>query len=748
MFRTALPERMAGVFLPAAALVLLGLASNDASAQPAPAPADSTRPVTFLEQIVVTGSRYPRAYFESPQALSFVSRAQLRDLVPTAVGDVLSTLPGVDNSKDSPWEQRPVLRGLSGQRVLVLMDGSPMNSARGNGPHPSLIDPAQVERIEVVRGPSSVAYGSDALGGVINIITREGAPGTEGRSLSGMAELGGSTADRQRTGYLELLPRVGRLSAYLSSGGRRAEDFDSPKGRVKNSGFSDYNALTNVRYGFTERLALKGGYQLYRGSDIGIPGLSFEFPGASQAFGFPDYDRDYAHLTLEHVYPGSWLERTHAKVYWQRERRNFFSTQTLDNSMMGAFGVPPRSGASNVVTDQDRFFDLDAYGLQLQLTSRRMNRLRFSGGVDAGLDRTDGNNVRRRTYYDASGNPVPGPGGSPATAVRTTASLPDGRFGNAAVFFQSEYALHPRWTASLGGRYTHYRNRTELGLAAPASGAPGSQPVYFQPLSVDDDALSGSFGVVYEPMADLHLSANVANGYRQPNAQDLFFNGPASVGFVLGNPELRPEKSISYDIGLRWGPGTLALSGNAFYSTYDDLIDAINVSTDATPPDTFQYVNISGARIYGGELEAEWMFARGWKSRAVLSSQIGDITSADAIRQLYGATADIAPLPGVPPLKGLLSLRWTDASRRFWVEPAARASWRTNRLPLPTPGVSQLTDFKKEWLVGDVFAGATLPTGQRLVLGVRNVADRTYRLPLGSLDEPGISFVGSLSSSF
>jgi outer membrane receptor protein involved in Fe transport len=132
----------------------------------------------------------------------------------------------------------------------------------------------------------------------------------------------------------------------------------------------------------------------------------------------------------------------------------------------------------------------------------------------------------------------------------------------------------------------------------------------------------------------------------------------------------------------------------------------------------------------------------------VLSSQIGDITSADAIRQLYGATADIAPLPGVPPLKGLLSLRWTDASRRFWVEPAARASWRTNRLPLPTPGVSQLTDFKKEWLVGDVFAGATLATGQRLVLGVRNVADRTYRLPLGSLDEPGISFVGSLSSSF
>jgi len=112
-----------------------------------PALSDTTRPVKFLQQIVVTGTRYPRAYYESSQALSFVNRLQLREQVPTANGDVLATMPGVDNSKDSPWEQRPVLRGLGGQRVLVLVDGMPMNSARGNGPHPSLVDPGQVDRI-------------------------------------------------------------------------------------------------------------------------------------------------------------------------------------------------------------------------------------------------------------------------------------------------------------------------------------------------------------------------------------------------------------------------------------------------------------------------------------------------------------------------------------------------------------------------------------------------------------------------
>src|SRR4029453_18072838 len=98
----------------------------------------------FLKETVVTGARYPRKYFESPQATSFMSRSQLLDMAPAVIGHPSQHPPGVDNSKDSPWEQRPVLRGLSGQRVLVLMDGMPMNSARGNGPHPSLVDAAQV----------------------------------------------------------------------------------------------------------------------------------------------------------------------------------------------------------------------------------------------------------------------------------------------------------------------------------------------------------------------------------------------------------------------------------------------------------------------------------------------------------------------------------------------------------------------------------------------------------------------------
>jgi hemoglobin/transferrin/lactoferrin receptor protein len=713
--------------------------------------ADTTRPVLFIQEIVVTGARYPRAYYESPQALSFVSRAQLRDQGPTVLGDVLSTLPGVDMNKDSPWEQRPTLRGLGGQRVLVMMDGIPINSARGNGPHPSLVDPAQVERIEVVRGPSSVAYGSDALGGAINIITRDPVA-TDDRRLRGAATLGGSSADRQRNAFVELQPHLGKLAAFLSGGGRHAFDYrlpDDPSNpltrRMPRSGFKDYDALANLRYELSPLMTLRGSYQLYRGNDIGLPGLAAtlvdptsELVWFRQEFRFPDYDRDAASLMLERETPDSWVARTRARMFWQREHRNFFSHEEIATDSLGPH--PPSERTR--VTDQDRFFDLDTYGFQAQLTSRKSDRYVLSSGLDLARDKTDGDNGRRRHWVDAYG-----------TTVRTdvdyvTASVPDGTFDSYAGFAQGEWSLAPRWTASAGARYTRYRYRTAYGLRAEST---ATRPAaYFQPRSVNDGSLSGSLGIVFAPLANLHLTANVANGYRQPNAQDLFYNGPASVGTVLGNQDLKPEKSVSYDLGVRWGPGDLGVAANLFYSTYDDLIDAIQVAAPPAPgaPATYQYVNVTQARIWGGDLQAECRFLKQYQVRTALAWQIGDITNPDAILQLYGVVQDRAPLPSIPPVKGSAALRWRNASGRFWVEPSARWSWRTNRLPLPTPGVPFYTEFKKEWLVGDLMAGARLPAGQRAVVGVRNIADRSYRQAIGSIEEPGRSWVGSLTIDF
>ena len=737
----------AGLLLAATILATLASAAEPAAGErPASSLADTTRPAMFLKETVVTGYRYPRAYYDSPLALSYVSRTQLRQRVPIELGDVLATLPGVDNSKDSPWEQRPIVRGLSGQRVLVLMDGTPMNSARGNGPHPSLVDPSQVERIEVVRGPSSVAYGSDALGGAINIITRGADPADGSTGISGAATLSGSSAEKLRGGTLELVPRRGKLSAYLSGGARKAEDFRSPDRTVANSGFSDYQWLAGPRLDLTDHLALTAGWQHYQGKNIGIPGLNLDAPGDLGRFSFPFYKRDLAHLTLDHRYSGHWLDRTRVRFYWQREQRDFYSQHEVASSAFYTdpyLGFDPTfnpapAGASAVSQQQDRYFDLDTWGGQLQLTSIKTRRTLFTAGLDAARDQTDGDNVRFRTahYVSSTGGDSLGP-----QRIRVTASVPDGRFANYGSYVQGEWYARPQWTVSAGGRYTHYRYRTDYGLNTPAAGP--SPATYFPAKSVDDDALSGSVGVVYAPATELRLSANVSSAYREPNAQDLFFNGPASVGTVIGNPDLKPERGRSYDVGLRWGVGTVALSGNLFYSTFDNLINAVPVG-----PGTYKYTNVATARTWGGEAEGEWRFRPRWTLRSSLSGTVGDITSRSAIQTLYAIDADKVPLELVPPFKGNGAVRYSDDRGRFWVEAGTRYSWRTNRLPPPIPGVGQLSTFKKEYIVGDLMAGARLHAGQRVVLGVRNFTDRRYRPANASVEDPGLSFVGSLSTDF
>ncbi len=746
-----------------AALLTTGLVlawaapASAAGAARSAAPADTSKPVMFLKQVVVTGERYPHAYFESPQSLSFISGRALREQAPVVLGDVLATLPGVDSNKDSPWEQRPSIRGLTDQRVLVLVDGIPMNSARGNGPHSSLVDPSQVERIEVVRGPSSVAYGSDALGGVINIITRQPGLTSAERQFRGTATLGGSVEGLpERNGSLNFDTRWNKLSAFLAGGGRKADDYKNADGTVPQSGFSDWNALANLRYDFTDRLALKGGYQLYRGRNIGIPGLAFSFAvpgmgGASQLFNFPFYDRDFAHLTLEHLYPASsWLANASVTTYWQREHRNFWSDQQVSGAaFLPAFGFTnPPAGTVAATTLQDRFFDLNTYGLQFQMTSVKTTHYRFSSGLDLARDLTGGDNRQVSSFFDSSG-------ASAGSAVVPSASVPTGRFDSYAAYVQGEFFFNPQWTLDAGGRYTHYRYRTDAGLNGyDATGA----PAYFPVRKLDDDALSGSVGLVYSPLSDLHITANIASGYREPNAQDLYFSGPGSVGFVVGNPDLKPERSVSYDAGLRWGPGDFAFSGNAFYSTFNDLIDAVVAQTSsplaAPGQPTYQYVNIAKARMYGGEVEAEWQFHPQWRARTAMSVAVGDITSQQAIQTLYFPTTPLSQVPSrvpldlVPPFGGSASLRWTEAARRFWAEAGTRYSWRYDKLPPVIAGVPQLSTAKKEWIVADLAAGLRLETGQRLELGVRNLTDLRYRQALASVADPGRTFYTSISSDF
>ena len=134
-------------------------------------------------EVVVTASRYEQESFATPVPIDVVSEDLLARVKPEKVMDLLKQLPGVEVAGEGPFRGLPVLRGLSSNRVLILVDGQRLNNSREStqfaGIQPGLVDLSQVERIEVLRGPASVLYGSDALGGVVNFITRQQAFGQD-----------------------------------------------------------------------------------------------------------------------------------------------------------------------------------------------------------------------------------------------------------------------------------------------------------------------------------------------------------------------------------------------------------------------------------------------------------------------------------------------------------------------------------------------------------------------------------------
>ena len=165
------------------------------------------RSFTVLDSYVVTAKRYEKQAYKVSQPITAASSEEISTKGHTIVSDVIRGFPGLDMNDAGPFRARPVIRGLYGTRVLVLIDGERLNDQRDvadfAGVSMSLIDVNEIERVEVVNGPSSVLYGSDAMAGVINIITRKNSL-SEG--LRPIVKYSGrySTADQQHANRLDV----------------------------------------------------------------------------------------------------------------------------------------------------------------------------------------------------------------------------------------------------------------------------------------------------------------------------------------------------------------------------------------------------------------------------------------------------------------------------------------------------------------------------------------------------------------
>src|SRR5437773_101220 len=426
------------------------IAATFASVAASQAPArDTVKKTVPLAAVTITATRTERSTFDTPQAITVIDSAQLREKLTQGATDLFRDIAGLDASGVGPNQRRPEIRGMRGQRILVLEDGLRLNNARRQqdfGELPALAGISSVERVEVVRGPSSVLYGPDAIGGVVNLIW--GAlPNSPSGEIHGDVAYRYGSAGTANTPNTDLAARFGRFGIRGSAAYREADPYRAPKGTFGNITLADRETVFDS--GVRDRsyqLAL--GYELTHASELFTRA---EWYSAEHAgFGFIDPaklganqpriqilypDQDYSRYTVGYranALSTFFASRAEVSTYLQQNKRH------LDNFVL----VPIGPGAT-LDSKTFNFTDLMTVGGRVELARPVTSRAIVTYGVDGFRDRS--NNT------DSSMTIITG-FGPPSSRSSTTPQVPNAFFRSMCAFAQVEWRPIDRLTTVLGTR--------------------------------------------------------------------------------------------------------------------------------------------------------------------------------------------------------------------------------------------------------------------------------------------------------
>lgn len=538
------------------AVAVMGLALAGISAAQAASPA-AEAPVS-LDTIVVLGSGHKVSTFDNPASVSVVGPETLRRTPAANVAELLRDVPGVqifDNG--SPGMQRIRIRGEDSRRVTIKIDGHALTDHSPHGT-PLLIAPSTIERIEVVRGPSSVLSGSNAIGGVVNIITRRGGE----LPVEGSITATGRTATRGGGASATLQGANGdldwRVSAGLSDDGdRRAAD-----GRLTSTEYSHDQFSTHLGYRLDNHyLAFKADQYRVDADVYSPPKEGFE----SLFVSLPKRDLRKVGLFYEGEDLSPLINGLEASLYYQTIDRLFESGARRNNGM-----------AVETTSDDQQ----TTYGLDIQAELDLVTAGKTLAGLEYEHDALD---TRKTSSVFL---PFPPPFGQ----QRDSATRDEAHIETFSAYFQQAWALNEATTLYLGAR--GYSVRAKLDDSADKSLQGNS-----------DERLLGSLSLVHQPSDHWSLRANLAQGYSYPTLEQLFLTTRVDV-LTEGNPDLSPESADTLELGTRYDGEQFMLDATLFYTRAEDYIGYEDLPDGPGPERRF--VNINEARTTGVELAVEY----------------------------------------------------------------------------------------------------------------------------------------------
>lgn len=635
--------------------------------------------------VAVTPSRsIEESVARIPAKTSVVERSDIRVRASQHMAQALAEEPGIVVQQTTAAAAAPLIRGLIGYQNVAIVDGVRLNtSAWRSGPvqYMAWYDESLVDQIEVVRGPGSVLYGSDALGGTVHVRSVQPSFSTSGPHVSGTADLKASTADTGR-GADALIHVSGRRAALIAGGGYdRVGDILAGDGLDSHAAVTRFLGLPSTVLG-TERLS-KSGYE----QRFGHVTAAFGLAGSSRIDATYHYDEQTGASRYDRISGGDGLFRSEfgpqrldiGHVRYERGRTQFFDAvsaafsfnRQADGRLEQARPTANIDAQQNTTTS----FGYQAQGL------RTVGRHSLAVGGELYDDYIGG--WRRIT--------------TPAGV--TTASRPDipddTRYTSLGIYAQDIVDVIPdRFSLRGGLRYGRFGFST---AAAPSLGVMDE--------SVTADAVTFQAGAVVNATDRLSLSVAGGRGFRAANASDLGVIGVTSVfevtpsralalGGLVGTTEgaaavstgrpiepLRPEELYSFEAGIRYQSPRLTVSISGYTTEMRDAIQRRTVifpsnvsgatiggyevvrqdsegrafiASNSAP--IVARVNVAKAHLRGFEADARVRIARDWLASTFLS--FGRGTDLDAN----------VPLRRVPPGLGGMRLRWQRDQSSVWIE--------------------------------------------------------------------------------
>lgn len=663
-----------------------------------------------LEKTVVTATKTERMLQEVPASVSVVTSEEIERKGATSVADLLRDIPGVEillNS--SPATQRVMIRGEESQRTLILVDGQKISENKSMDGAPMLIDPNMIERIEVIKGPASVLYGSEAIGGVVNIITKKAGDKpiqvtlseTYDSSTKGWNGFGSVFGLYKGFGY--------RVSAIYSDQG----DLHTPDGTLDNTSFDtkEFNAYLDYSW---EKGKVGVSYDRYT-SDINThtPEDVVEPPITYFQLDLPEWDRKKYSGFIELTDISEFLVKLRADLYYQKTFKEFHQDMKMQ---MPNVPFPPwvMNMDMSMITENDQ----DTTSTEVQLDWLPFENHYLITGFDYSGDDLDADFKQTKLITNTA--PF-----IPDTETLTKYNY-KAKMDTYALYIQDEWNFHEDYTLTAGFRETWIES--EL--------SDTDNPNIDKEKTTDSHPVF-SAGLVWTGIENLALRGLFAQGYKFPNLQQLYI-GTVHGGMLptLPNPDLDPETSNNYEIGARYENDTFYFDVGAFMSRSKDYI-----TTQKVPDGTaYKFINVNKAKSHGVELSAGYTIKQLYLTPYVTVAWLKRKFESDDFSTWK---------TGYPDLTGRFGVRYEKDFGKpdftlfadLYCRAASEAKDESSDGSVETLGSWETANFTLGTYFGE-------ERQYRFDINVNNIFDRKYEMAHGNLLEPGLHVVAKATITF